>query len=69
MFMTEWENYLIIAGAVGLADYLQSPESFEGLVSSLADFASQQEHAPNAVGATEAKGELVQGRDSEGIAL
>ena len=63
------ERYLIIAGPVGLADYLQSPEAFEGLISLLADSASQQEPSPNAVGATEVKGKLVEGRDSGGIDL
>ena len=67
--MMGWENYLVIAGAVGLADYLQNPEAFEALVSSFAEFSIQQEPVPNAVGATEAKGELAEGRDSVGIDL
>ena len=67
--MSRLERYLIIAGPVGLADYLQSPEAFEGLISLLEDFANRQEPAPNAVGASEAKAELAEARDYGGIDL
>jgi DNA-binding response OmpR family regulator len=61
--MNRLSHFILIAGRVGLDDYLQRPEDFEELILLLSMHSTSQMPAPNAVCAAEVKDGIAETQD------